>query len=248
MKLGGLQKFSLLDYPGKVSAIVFTQGCNFRCHYCYNPMLVWPLWQGKVIYPHQGADTPGEDHKGHPLKEGDLFDFLKKRKGKLDAVVITGGEPTIQKNLPKFLAKIKAFGFLIKLDTNGSNPEMLKKIVEKNLVDYIAMDLKTSFPNYEAVCAIKLDLDILKKSIKIIRESGIAYEFRTTLIPELVKKEDIESLGKEISGAGVWYLQQFKNASPLVNERFQGKLAYKEEEAEEMRKIALKYVKKCEIR
>lgn len=248
MEIGGLQKFSLLDYPDKVSAIVFTQGCNFRCHYCYNPMLVWPLWQGKVKYPVQRGKARGPAQEGHPLKEGDLFDFLKERQGKLDAVVVTGGEPTIQADLPEFLAKIKALGYLVKLDTNGTNPKMLKTIVERKLADYIAMDLKTSLACYEKVTDVSVSLDILRKSIKIIREAGIAHEWRTTVAPEIVTKEDIENIGKEIAGEGVWYLQQFKNVTPLVNERFQENFAYKEEEMRAMRKIALKYVKKCEIR
>ncbi|MFA6393613.1 MAG: anaerobic ribonucleoside-triphosphate reductase activating protein [Patescibacteria group bacterium] len=265
MKIGGLQKFSLLDYPGKISAIIFTKGCNFRCHYCYNPMLVEPKGgrvltrrQGKVVYSSPDPAEPeelssdnagkGEGQEGHPLKEGDLFVFLKKRIGKLDAVVITGGEPTIQPDLPEFLAKIKELGFLIKLDTNGSSPEMLKKILDKNLADYIAMDLKTSLPAYEKACGVKFDLEKLKKSIKMIKESSLPREWRTTLVPGIVEADDISALGKLIKGESVWYLQGFKSQTPLVNNEFQGKNGYSAIDMEKMRKIALGYVKKCEIR
>jgi len=257
MKIGGLQKFSLLDYPGKISAIIFTKGCNFRCHYCYNPMLVEPKGgrvltrrQGKVVYssPDPEKSGEGEEQEGHPLKEGDLFVFLKKRIGKLDAVVITGGEPTIQPDLPEFLAKIKALGYLIKLDTNGSNPEMLKKILDKKLADYIAMDLKTALPAYEKACGIKFNLEKLEKSIKIIKESSLPHEWRTTLVPGIVEAADITALGKLIKGESVWYLQEFKSQTPLVNAEFQGKNSHTGKEMEKMRKIAMKYVKKCEIR
>jgi pyruvate formate lyase activating enzyme len=245
MNIGGLQKFSLLDYPGKVSAIVFTQGCNFRCHYCYNPMLVWPVRQGKVKY----IPPSGGKHEGHPLiREDDLFVFLKKRTGKLDGIVVTGGEPTLQADLPEFLAKIKKLGYLVKLDTNGTNPRMLDRILKDGLVDYIAMDLKAGLENYEKVVNIKVDLDNIRKSIKIIRESGVAHEFRTTVVPEIVEIKDIEALGKLIKGEKTWYLQEFKKDAELLDERFKKKNAYNKKEMEEMRKTALKYVKKCVIR
>lgn len=245
MNIGGLQKFSLLDYPGKVSAIVFTQGCNFRCHYCYNPMLVWPVRQGKVKYP--ASKEAGQ--QGHPLiREDDLFVFLKKRIGKLDGVVVTGGEPTIQEDLPEFLAKIKKLGYLVKLDTNGTNPRMLDKILKDGLVDYIAMDLKAGLGNYEKAANVKADLDNLRKSIKIIKESGVSREFRTTVVPGIVELKDIESLGKLIKGEKIWYLQGFKKDTELLVKRFKEINAYNKKEMEAMKKIALKYVKKCVIR
>ncbi len=150
MIIGGLQKFSLLDFPGHVSAIVFTQGCNFRCSFCYNPMLVWPVMgEGKLAYDrHIG----GQKQKNHPfIPEDDFLSFLRNRKGKLDGVVVSGGEPTIQPDLPDFLAKIKTLGFAVKLDSNGSNPQMLADIIEKKLVDYIAMDLKSSEEKYRKI-------------------------------------------------------------------------------------------------
>ena len=143
MNIGGLQKFSLLDYPEHLSAIIFTQGCNFRCQYCYNPMLVWPIRKGRLKDISLSV-LDGDQQKGRPqiISEGDLFAFLKTRAGKLDAVVITGGEPTIQPDLSKFIAKIKKLGYLVKVDTNGTNPDMLKKLIKEGLVDYLAMDIK----------------------------------------------------------------------------------------------------------
>ena len=143
MIIGGLQKISLLDYPGHISAIIFTQGCNFRCPFCYNPMLVEPAGSGKSKYLEKIKQ------KDYPtIEEDNLFAFLKKRQGKLDAVVITGGEPTIHRDLPNFLNKIKKLDYKIKLDTNGTNPLLLQQLIKKKLVDYIAMDIKSSFDNY----------------------------------------------------------------------------------------------------
>ncbi|MEA3464154.1 MAG: anaerobic ribonucleoside-triphosphate reductase activating protein [Patescibacteria group bacterium] len=232
MIIGGLQKFSLLDYPDHLSAIIFTQGCNLKCPFCYNPMLI-------VV--------PQKDH--HLLiNEDDLFVFLKKRSGKLDAVVITGGEPTIHKDLPDFIIKIKQLNFLIKLDTNGSNPEMVKKIIEKKLINYIAMDIKAPRDKYKKVAGRPVDFNKIKKSVKIIIESGLPYEFRTTVVPELLNKNDIEEIGKIIKGAGKWYLQQFKSNTDLVNRKMEKVKPYSAKELEEMREIGRKYVKECKVR
>jgi len=248
MKIGGLEKFSLIDYPEHLSAIVFTQGCNYRCQYCYNPMLVWPKIEedSKSIY----ATPPiGGDQKDHPTKEeDDLFDFLKSRVGKLDAVVITGGEPTLHSDLPEFIKKIKDLGFKIKLDSNGTRPEMLSKILEEGLVDYLAMDIKASHDKYDLVTGIDPEMDKIKESIKILIESGLPYEFRTTLVPELHDKNDIHSMGEMIKGAEKWFLQPFKSDTDLVNKDFEGYPALTEVEMEDMKKIALKYVKSCFIR
>ena len=248
MIIGGLQKFSLLDYPEHLSAIVFTTGCNFRCQYCYNPMLVWPNEVGKV----ENITSPESEEvveKGHPqISENDLFDFLKKRVKKLDAVVITGGEPTLHSDLVEFIEKIRALGFKIKLDTNGTNPQMVNSLLEKNLLDYIAMDIKSSMEKYDLVTGVQPDLNEIQKSIKIIMESGVPYEFRTTMVPDLVDKEDIEKIGEIIKGAPKWYLQQFKQDVELVNSAFQGHAAYSDEELEEMVKIAQKYVEISAVR
>ncbi len=265
MIIGGLQKFSLLDYPAKVSAIVFTQNCNFRCQFCYNPMLVWPTKVGKSKYAPQNTGQ----QKVHPnIKEDDLFVFLKSRVGKLDSIVITGGEPCLQKDLPEFIIKIKKLGFLVKLDTNGSYPEMLKKLIKEKLVDYIAMDLKAPADKYKKVTGVKADFNNIhpvksrkagaplgaelfnrvKKSVKIIIRSGLPYEFRTTVVPGLLNKDDILEMGKIIKGADAWYLQGFKSGADLVNQDFKGKVPYNSRQMQEMADMGKKYVKKCEIR
>ncbi|MFH1255272.1 MAG: anaerobic ribonucleoside-triphosphate reductase activating protein [bacterium] len=245
MLIGGLQKFSLLDYPEKISAIVFAQGCNFRCRFCYNPMLVWPSKVGKLKY----AQNFIERQKAHPrISEDDLFVFLESRAGKLDAAVITGGEPCLQKDLPEFIGKIKKMGFLVKLDTNGSYPEVLKKLVEKKLIDYIAMDLKAPKEKYEAVIGIKIDFANIKKSVRIIMSSGLPYEFRTTVVPEFLDKSDISEMGKIIKGARAWYLQSFKSGSDLVDVNLKGKAPYSGKQMREFAEIGAKYAKKCEAR
>ena len=150
MRIGGFQKFSLLDYPGKMAAIIFTQGCNFRCGYCYNLSLMCP------------------EHFNEPLDEKEILGFLELRKGKLEGVVVTGGEPTIQLGLDDFLSKIKAMGYAIKLDTNGNRPDVLARLIESKLVDFIAMDIKTSLDRYEQAVGVSLDTQNIKKSIDLI--------------------------------------------------------------------------------
>lgn len=246
MIIGGLQKFSLLDYPGKISAIIFTRGCNFRCQFCYNPMLVWP--EAKVGKIKNISPKKGEE-KGHALiTKDDLFRFLKKRTGKLEGVVITGGEPTLQKDLPKFIKNIKRLGFLVKLDTNGTNPKMLKKVIKEKLVDYIAMDIKGPKEKYEKITGIKTDFKNIKKSVKMIMKSKLPYEFRTTLVPGLLSKDDIKKTGEFIQGADKWYLQKFQSNKDLVNKKFEKTKPFTAKEMEEMRKTGKKYVKKCSLR
>ncbi|MFH1233082.1 MAG: anaerobic ribonucleoside-triphosphate reductase activating protein [Patescibacteria group bacterium] len=240
MFIGGLQKFSLLDYPEKISAIIFTQGCNFRCQFCYNPMLVLPIHSKGGNFKYQ---------KDHPLyNEGDLFVFLKSRVGKLDAVVITGGEPTIHKDLIDFIVKIKKLGFLIKLDTNGTHPEVVKKLIDQKLLDYIAMDIKAPKEKYQKVVGLRVDWEKIKKSIKIITSSNLPYEFRTTVAPELFSQSDISSIGKLIKGADKWYLRKFKSNMDLINPKLKNKKPYLDQEMNKMAEIGRKYVKKCEVK
>ena len=250
MIIGGLQKFSLIDYPDHLSAIVFTQGCNFRCQYCYNPVLVYPeIGDGKVKNISSSDLSDEEVKEGYSqITENAFFDFLKLRVNKLDAIVITGGEPTIHNDLPEFIDKIKKFNFKIKLDTNGTNPEMLNKLINLKLLDYIAMDIKANINKYDLVVGVQPDLEKLKKSIKIIKNSKLPYEFRTTVVPKLISIDDIHNMGELIQGAEKWYLQQFKSDINLVNNLFKGEKAYSDKEMEEMKKIALKYVKICDVR
>lgn len=248
MIIGGLQKFSLLDFPGHLSAIVFTQGCNFRCHFCYNPSLVL-LQSGKSKYP----ALPREKFRGNAgtnnlIPEDDFFVFLGSRAGKIEAVVVTGGEPTIHADLPRFLKKIKALGLKVKLDTNGIDPAMLGRLIKGKLVDYLAMDIKNSPARYGETAGVKIDLAKIRKSVKIIMTSGLPYEFRTTVVPGLHEMKDIEGAAPLVRGADVWYLQQFKSGTALVDKTFENKKSFTRKELEAMRDLALKYVKKCEVR
>jgi len=254
MIIGGLQKFSLLDYPGVVSAIIFTKGCNFRCHFCYNPLLVWPDAVGKI--KNISSSEEAEDKKDHSLdhlpfgqiEEDGLFDFLVKRQGRLEAVVITGGEPTLHSDLPEFIKKIKALGYLVKLDTNGTNPEMLKKIVQEKIIDYVAMDIKASPEKYEKVTGVAVNFKKIEESVRIIKESGLPYEFRTTITPGLLTKDDVVLMGKLIRGANKWFLQKFQPGTDLVDQSFQNVKPFTDKEMEEMAEVGRKYVEKCEVR
>lgn len=236
MIIGGLQKLTLIDYPGEIAAVVFTQGCNFKCHFCYNPMLVVPNYTGSI-------------QKNHSLiKESDFFAFLKNRKNKLDAVVISGGEPTIHKDLPEFIKKIKKLGFKIKLDTNGTNPKMLKNIINNKLINYIAMDLKAPPEKYKKTTNSKNNLSNILESIKIIMTSNIDYEFRTTIVPKLLKHADIDKMGKTIKGAKNWYLQKFKPDTNLINKKFENQTTYNDDVLKQMALIGNKYVNNCKVR
>jgi len=237
MVIGGLQKLSLQDYPDHLAAIIFTSGCNFRCHFCYNPQLVVPNCDGAV------------NLKGHSsISEDGLFGFLRARAGKLEAVVITGGEPTIQPNLPEFIKKIKNLGYLVKLDTNGTNPEMLKSLLANKLLDYLAMDIKASLPKYKRVVGRAVSLSNIKKSIKMIIEGNIPYEFRTTVVPIFHKQGDIKKMGELIKGADKWYLQKFQSNIGLVDNSFQDVKLYTDKEMKKLRQVASRYVKFCGVR
>lgn len=193
MRFGGWHTCSLIDFPGKISAIVFTEGCSFRCPFCHNPGLVLPQLFTK-----------------HPVLEEEVLSFLEKRRGKLDGIVISGGEPTLQPDLEAFLIKVRALSFAIKLDTNGSRPEILESLIQKNLVDYVAMDIKASFPHYEKVAGVFFDTSTIRKSISLLMNSHIDYEFRTTLLKEFHPKEEVEALALSIQGAKKYVLQKFR--------------------------------------
>lgn len=259
MQISGLQKFSILDYPGNISAIVFTQGCNFRCQFCYNPMLVWPI---RIAAAKQASGTKEvgklknnsslkceENEKSHSfVKESDFFQFLESRVNKLDGIVITGGEPTLQADLTEFISKIKKFGFKIKLDTNGTNPKILKKLIDGKLIDYIAMDIKGPEKKYGLITGVKPNFPKIKESIKLIIESSLPYEFRTTLAPGLHTKEDIKKMGNLIKGADKWFLQNLKSDTNLINNELEGIKAFSRKEMEEFRKAGASFVKKCLVR
>ena len=216
MRIGGLQKTSLIDFPKRIAAIVFTHGCNFRCPYCHNPEL--------VLSKHESLD------------ENYIFDFLKTRRGKLNGIVVTGGEPCLQKDLISFLQEIKNFGFEIKLDTNGSEFNMLKKAVDEKLVDYIAMDIKAPLEKYEKVAGTNVNIQNIEKSINLIMTSGIEYEFRTTVTRELLSEDDFFDIGEMIKGAERYYLQKFL-LSKVLDENFKTASSFDEEEFSECVKI-----------
>lgn len=242
MLIGGLEKLTLLDYPDNLAAIVFTQGCNFRCHFCYNPMLVWPRSE-------QLAPDEKDKEKGYPpITEEDLFLFLQERRGKIDGVVVSGGEPTLHADLPGFLSRIKDMGYLVKLDTNGSNPEMLASLMADKLIDYVAMDIKAPWPKYADVVGVAVNLDNLQKSVKMIMSGSLPYEFRTTLLPEFHRAEDIEEMAKMIAGAERWYLQKFKPDTNLVDVSFEGKKTFLDQDLKEFALIGAKFVKDCRAR
>ncbi|MCD4693999.1 anaerobic ribonucleoside-triphosphate reductase activating protein [bacterium] len=244
--IGGLEKLSLIDYPKKLSVVVFTVGCNFRCHFCHNPMLVKPIEVDKFKNKSQSF---GKNEKGRVLiRECDFFAFLDKRKGKLDAVVITGGEPTIHKDLSDFIKKIKKNGFLVKLDSNGTNPEALKRLLKKNLLDYIAMDIKSDFDTYSYVTGVNVDLEKIRESVNIIMNSNTPYEFRTTLLPDFVDKERLKLIGEAIKGSDKWFLQKFVASKELVDSEFKKAKPFSDDEMEDMKKIASKYVHYCDVR
>jgi pyruvate formate lyase activating enzyme len=241
MIIGGLEKLTLLDYPDHLAAIVFTQGCNFRCHFCYNPMLV---------LSREGADEKNiKKEKGFSeIFPEDLFLFLESRRGRLDGVVITGGEPTLHADLPNFIKKIKSLGYDVKLDTNGTNPTMLRSLIKAKLIDYVAMDLKAPFEKYELTTGVPVNCNNLGKSVKIIMTSGLPYEFRTTVVPGLLVASDFTKMGQIIAGADKWYLQKFKSDTGLVDTKYQSKKAYSNKEMLEFAKLGAQYTKLCEVR
>jgi len=231
MLIGGLQKSTLIDYPGKVATTVFTLGCNYHCPFCQNPELV----DSKKI------------KKQPRIKQEAFFDFLKSRQGLLDGVCLTGGEPLIQPDLIDFIKKIKQAGFLVKLDTNGSQPAKLKKLFQENLLDFVAMDIKSSQENYSKAVGAKVNLKDIQKSIDLIRQSGMDYEFRTTTAPGIIDKKEIEKISQWLKGAKSFALQQFRTEKTL-DKSWQKVKPYSDEELKEMVKIAQPYFDKVELR
>lgn len=202
MRIGGFQKLTLIDFPGLVAAIVFTQGCNFRCRFCHNPELVLPeLFRD-------------------PLAPEEILEYLRNRQGRLEGVVITGGEPTIQEGLADFITRVKELGYALKLDTNGSHPEVLSSLLASKLLDYIAMDVKSSLENYPRVTAIDCDTAKIKESIDLIINSGVPYQFRTTLVKGLCPEEELMAIQPLIAKANHYVLQSFASSPNIMDPRF----------------------------
>ncbi|MFA4960633.1 MAG: anaerobic ribonucleoside-triphosphate reductase activating protein [Candidatus Pacearchaeota archaeon] len=232
MKIAGLQKTTLIDYPSKIACTIFLWGCNFRCGFCYNPNLVIKKEQGN-------------------FSEQAIIEFLIKRKEKLEAVCITGGEPLIDIDL-EFLKKIRELGYLIKIDTNGNFPEKLEKIIDERLVDYIAMDIKGSEEKYGEITASKIDIKKIEESIKLIHKFG-NYEFRTTIVKKFHDFKEIENLGKWINELcdgkpKKYFLQGFKNKGNFVDESFVLEPDVGEGYLNQLKKVAEKYFESAEVR
>jgi pyruvate formate lyase activating enzyme len=232
MIIGGIQKHSFIDYPGKASCVVFLAGCNFDCPYCHNPQLT------------------GEPGSRPPrVAPEDAFVFLEQRRGLLDGVVISGGEPTLHPDLPDFCGRIKSLGFPVKLDTNGSRPQMLRRLIRAGLVDYVAMDIKTDPQRYEGCVASRFDGSALLASLQLIMESGLDYEFRTTCVKPLVTPEAVEAIARLIRGCRRYALQPFRQNVILHPEFFDGMdPAFSFEEMTRLKRIAEPWVQSCLVR
>ncbi len=223
MKIGGFQQISLNEFPGRIAAIIFTQGCNFRCPYCHNPELVKPELFSDLI------------------PEAQVLDFLERRRGKLDGVSITGGEPLLQPDLLFFLDKVKKMGYEVKLDTNGSEPEILERLIKERLVDYLAMDIKGPSARYAEIVRTQLDIEKIRRSIAVIMASSIDYEFRTTLVPSLINDCELAEAAHMIDGAKRYVLQRF-HPSKLLDKNFSISACFSPDEWARMQKEAQRYV------
>jgi len=231
MQIGGLQKLTLIDYPGRLAATVFLCGCNFRCPWCYSSELVLP-----------------EKIKNQPkISEKEFFDFLKERKTLLEGLVLCGGEPTYHKELPDLIKKIKKLGFLVKLDTNGSNPKMIKKLIDNKLIDYVAMDVKLPKEKYPKIYGKRVKIKNIEESIKILKEGKIDGEFRTTIVPKILQKEDILKIARWIRPAKKYYLQNFR-PEKTVDPKFEKIKPYPQEFLLEIQKAISPFFETCQVR
>jgi pyruvate formate lyase activating enzyme len=228
MKIGGLQKTSVLDYPDKLSAIIWTIGCNFRCPFCYNKHLVF--------------------NEVKKIEDNYILEFLKKRKDKLEAISISGGEPLIYDDIFNFIKKVKKLGYLIKIDTNGAFPIKLKKLIDKKLVDYISMDIKAPKHKYCQLCGVDIDISKIEESIKKIKNDAPDYEFKTTIVPGMLIKDDIINIAKWLKGSKRYYLQQIKSDTPMISSELEGIKPYSNEYLDEILKEIKPFFKKCSLR
>ncbi len=228
MKIMGLQKLTLLDFPGRMACTVFTGGCNFRCPFCHNSALVLQTNTEPI------------------MSEEEFFSYLEKRRGILDGVCITGGEPTLQPDLEVFITKIRSMGYAIKLDTNGFLPDRLIELSEKGLLDYVAMDIKSSPTGYAAATGIKqFNMEPIYKSVEFLMQGRLPFEFRTTVVRELHTPQDIVDIGKWLSGDESYFLQAFEDSGNLICEGLHG---YDENEMQSLLNLLKKEIPKAEIR
>ena len=230
----GFHRVSLLDYPGKIAAIAFVGGCNFRCGFCYNRDL--------VLNP---QELPS-------ISEGEILSYLEANRSWLDGLVVTGGEPTLHPDLPIFLEKAKKLGYSVKLDTNGSNPKILAELIERRLVDYVALDVKAPLidERYRAVIGEQANgvFEEVKKSVELLKNSGVDYEFRTTVIPETLKRDDLSLIAEQIKGSKRYYLQQFKSDALHVDGRYSNVAPYPLEFIKEIREEIAPNFQVCMVR
>lgn len=227
MIIKGLQKTTLIDFPEKIACTIFTFGCNFRCPYCHNPELV--IEDGTKEIPQE-----------------EILKFLEERKDFFEGVCITGGEPTIHEDLPGLLEKIKKLGLAVKLDTNGTNPGVVEQLIKNKIVDYIAMDIKAPLKKYEQVVRAEVDLEKIKRSIDLIKNSGVEYEFRMTVPPETLDESDFLEIGKCLNGSKKFYLQRFRGIKTL-DKSLVGKNV-DEEQMKSFCEILKPFFDKCTIR
>ena len=230
MNIRGLSKTSLVDFPGRIASVVFTGGCNMRCPFCHN---------AELAFGGSGFERIAED---------EIFAFLDKRKGLIDGVTITSGEPTLQNDLVDFSGKIRSMGFLVKLDTNGLLPGVVSGIIERGLVDYIAVDIKSSPGNYARATGCESDYTKVKETLDIIRSSGIDYEARTTCVPGFVDIDEIVQAGEYFGPFKRWYLQQFVNRNPMIDSSLNSLSPYPVEYMKKMQVAASAWSEKCILR
>jgi pyruvate formate lyase activating enzyme len=230
MLIKGIQKTTLVDYPGKVASTIFLYGCNFRCPFCFSPELVLE------------EKSPTKN-----FSQGEILSLLEKRKKYIEGVCITGGEPTLNKELPDFIMDVRNLGLLVKLDTNGTNPDLLERMLIKGILDYVAMDIKAPLEKYEAAAGVKMNLNTIKKSTELLKNSGIDYEFRTTIIPRLHGRDDILSICSWLKGSKKYCLQQFRPFKTLDKE-FKSEKPYTSKQMQAIADMARPFFDVCEVR
>ena len=226
--VGGIQKLSLVDFPGHVAAALFTAGCNMRCGYCHNPELVLP------------------ERLASSIPIDDIMQFLQSRVGRLDGVVVSGGEPTIHDDLPELIRRIKALGYDVKLDSNGTRPEMIRQLIDDKLINFVAMDIKGPLEKYQTIAARPIDLDAVQETIALLISSGIGHEFRTTIVREQLEPSDFHKVGEMVRGAKRFALQHFRPGSTLAPQ-FEQASTFSESEFQKTKTIMEGYVDECVI-
>jgi len=226
----GLQKTTLVDFPGKVASTLFLPKCNFKCPFCYNKQLVFD------------KDT------GFELSEEDAFKFFEERKGFIDGICLTGGEPLLHPGVVSFCKKVKETGLLVKLDTNGSNPKLLKELLEKNLLDYVAMDIKGALYNYEVAIGTSIDLSLIEESVDLLKNGKIDYEFRMTVVPGIHSEQDFISIGEWLKGSKSFFLQQFNSDVPLLDQGLEGTKPFAAEKLRNFAKILQPFFEEVAVR